>query len=246
MRRPRRRRPGQCRRRPGRRRPADGRRARSAPVPRPWSPARPPRRSTAPRAPTAGSTTRLRGRPTAAGSNGARRRPSCSTAPACGRSLRLDLAAGARAMLGETRGARPAGLGRAHRARACCTTGSTSTAAGMLAWTRSSSAWTASYAAPAGRGRRARRGRGAGDLRLCRTRCRERCSISPAISLPPTAVRAGATVVNGAAGRPLSGRAIRLRCGAHSRCSGPAFARPPPGCRRSCRGSGMSEGTPCI
>ena len=45
---------------------------------------------------------------------------------------------------------------------------------------------------------------------------------------------------------PASWPRTRLRCGAHSHCSGPASARPPPGSRPSCRGSGMSEGTPCI
>ena len=65
------------------------------------------------------------GRAAAAGSNGARRRPSCSTAPACGARCASTCAGGARAMLGEMRGARPPGLGRAHEPVACCTTGST-------------------------------------------------------------------------------------------------------------------------
>ena len=37
----------------------------------------------------------------------------------------------------------------------------------------------------------------------------------------------------------------RLRCGALSRCSGPASAPKRPACRRCCRASGTFEGTPC-
>ena len=187
-----RRRPGQCRRRPGRRRHGRdrdrGRRGCCGHGHQPGGREGLPLhlRRLPHRAPAC--TSRV-----AAGSNGARRRPSCSTALACGApcAWTFTLARGRCS-------ARPwcsAGWPRASaRARACCTTGSTSTEArsspGPIA-----SAWREATPVrwPRSPGWR---GHGAGNLRLCRARRPALIDLARDL-LAADGVRAGVTVVNG-------------------------------------------------
>ena len=158
------------------------------------------------------------------------------------RTLRLDLQSGARAMLGETLVlGRLASGERTSRGllhdRIDVHVGPT------LAWTdrlRLEGAYAGVLAATAGLG-----GAVALATFVYAAADAPAWSISPASWVPPRASTPGSPPST-ASCSPVSWPPIRLRCGAHSRCSGPAFARPRPGCRPSCRGSGTSEGTPCI
>ena len=196
-----------------------------------WSPARRPRRSTARPAPTQrrdapARRARRLARMVPAGDHPVRPR---SAAPP----LRLDLAGGARAMLGEmlVLGRLASGERASHgllhdRIEVC--------RGRRLAWPTACglrASYGRSLAAAAGLG-------GAAALATFVYAAPDAADRSswPASCSPPTASTPAPRVVNGAPGRPLPGRRTRLRCAALSRCSGPASARPRPGCRRSCRG----------
>ena len=179
----------------------------------------------------------------AAGSNGARRRRSCSTGPACAARCGSTSPA-VHAPCSARPGARPARLAASAPAAACCRDRIEVAATARL--------WPGPTPPPRGqlrrpcspRPRRARRRRGPGDLRLCRRRMPRTCSTPPASSWPRRRPRRR-HVVNGllvarflAAGPACAAPRVRAVLGR-------ASAPPPPASRPCCRACGMSEETPC-